>query len=700
MITPHTMSDYEPNHENKLSLVIRRVQEGKTSICINKIVNEPTRVHIILTMNTLSAGMQFFGRLETDVRPQHILVINSNPSTAGNCHHAKNESSARKILTKEHIKVIVCCAHEKRFRDSIPELLDACADSMTLRSIQFSIHIDEAHAYINSYREEVRRFNDMKNVVSIIGYTGSPNPIWDPKGNDPLFGRIVVYDTESVCSEFYFGVKDTIQKTFEHIAPGQFISEAQIVDDIPEHVLRRSETPRVAAASSSGAKVEKKRTTWYEDKYPFQCGNERLYLAFTDHILRTELLPTIPQDEFSYHFIPSYKRKVTQYFMVDLFLKYFPRSNVIVMNGNGMEFYRMKDDKSFQFRKIVNGYFMVSEKSDKSKPRMLEPSKQIQALIEGFENVPTFVTGLDCVGMSVTLINDDIGNFDTVVLGHDQLNSEQRYQLCRFVFNYGRWVDKSKVKRTQLLSLTKNVVDTCLEYEQEVVTICKDFQGSNPTIREILGLEPYVPTEKEVQKKDMLMLGDFLVNPDPKNQWKRFKVMDGNDEEEWTKAKDHYLKVRGNILKGKSMPKKNDDGFYKCSTTSNKKKGCQVRTEKEIDHIRLDGKFRWSSLFQLNKGQLRYARVFVGYTNEDDPTEYTIYIKHAQLRDEPQVRTLLEKIHNSKKSKQKIASVSSAAAAAAAAAASFSEESDSFTDLDDSSSDLDDIDISSDSSSD
>ncbi len=670
------MSDYEPNYENKLSLVIRRVQEGKTSICINKIVKEPTRVHIILTMNTLSAGMQFFGRLETDVRPEHILVINSNTSTAGKCHHAKNESAARKILTTGNIKVIVCCAHEKRFRDSIPELLDACADSMTLRTMQFMIHIDEAHTYINSYREEVRRFNDMKNVVSIIGYSGSPNTIWDPTGFDPLFGRIVVYDTETVCSEFYFGVKDTVQKTFEHIAPEQFISDAKIDEDIPEHVLRRSETPRVAAAIASGAMVEKKRITWYDEKYPFQIGNERLYLAFTDHILRTELLPTLPQDAFSYHFIPSYKRKLTQYFMVDLFLKYFPRSNVIVMNGNGMEFYRMKDDKSFQFRKIVNGYFMVSEKSDKSKPRMLEPSKQIQALIEGFENVPTFVTGLDCVGMSVTLINDDIGNFDTVVLGHDQLNSEQRYQLCRFVFNYGRWADKSKVKHTQLFSLTKNVVDTCLGYEQEVVTICRDYQGTNPTIREIMGLEPYVPSPREVRKKDVSILCDFLVNPVQKNQWKRFKVMDGNDEEQWAKVDAYYEHVRGKKLKGKAMPKK-IDGFYHCSTTSSTKSGCQFRTETEIDHIRL-GQYSWSSLFQLYQGQLRYARVFVGYTNEDDPTEYTIYIKHAELRDDVQVRTILEKHYpKKKKSAQKGVFVSSSAAAASAASSSV--ESDSFT---------------------
>jgi hypothetical protein len=317
------------------------------------------------------------------------------------------------------------------------------------------------------------------------------------------------------------------------------------------------------------------------------------------------------------------------------------------MNGNGMEMYRLVDGTSFQVRKIVNGFLVVSDKKDASKPRLLEPSQQIQALVEGFANVPTFVTGLDCVGMSVTLINQDIGNFDSVVFGHNQLNREQRYQLCRFSFNYERWADKSKVKSTQWFSLTKSVVDTCLEYEQEVETICRDFQGSSPTIREIHGLEPYVPDVREVRKKDLSTLNQYLENTEQKDQWKRFPVMDGNEEEQWGNARAFYQLVRGKELKGKAMPKK-ADGFYHCSTTSSTKTGCQFHTVTEMEHIRR-GQYAWSSLFQLRQGQLNYARVFVGYTTDNDPTEYTIYIKHAVLHDCEQVQTLLEKIYPKKK---------------------------------------------------
>ena len=61
------MSEYITNDEieSKFSLVVRKPQEGKTFICINSIANDNSKdIHIVLTMNTLSAGMQFFGRME------------------------------------------------------------------------------------------------------------------------------------------------------------------------------------------------------------------------------------------------------------------------------------------------------------------------------------------------------------------------------------------------------------------------------------------------------------------------------------------------------------------------------------------------------------------------------------------------------------------------------------------------------------
>jgi hypothetical protein len=429
-----------------------------------------------------------------------------------------------------------------------------------------------------------------------------------------------------MSSQYYFGVKHTAIRIFDDIPAAQFIEDSSITEEIPQFVIERSDI--------------KNRVTWYNEKYPFQIGNEHLYLSFVDYVIRTEMLDAFTQRSFSYHFIPAYTRKATHYFMAELITKHFQYANVIIMNGNGMELYRRDQDspRTHLVRKIVAGFLVVSDKKDKTKPRVLEPSKMIQSLIENYEECPTFVTGLQCVGMSVTLINQEIGNFDTVIMGHDQLNREQRYQLCRFVFNYERWRHKN-IKQTQLFSLTKSVVETCLQYEQEVETICRDFQGTTVTIRQIQGLEPYQPSSRAIKRKVVLTLKEHLLNP---VQWKRFVVTDSEQEEEmWEKARKFYQDIRGKELKGKSMPKK-VGGFYNCSTTSSTKKGCQIRTEMEIDQIRLSGNYQWSSLFQLYHGQLSYARVFVGYKNELDSSEYTIYIKYAQLRDCPEVLSALE----------------------------------------------------------
>jgi hypothetical protein len=47
---------------------------------------------------------------------------------------------------------------------------------------------------------------------------------------------------------------------------------------------------------------------------------------------------------------------------------------------------------------------------------------------------------------------------------------------------------------------------------------------------------------------------------------------------------------------------------------------------------------------------LSYAHVFVGYENLEDPTEYTIFIKFAELVDTPATREFLAKYYGDDKS--------------------------------------------------
>jgi hypothetical protein len=620
--------DEEDDFENKLSLVIRKPQEGKTFICISNITKDTTNknIHLVLTMNTLASGMQFFGRMEETVGSNRIIVFNSKKDTAGNCHYAKTVSEViRLIRTDNNIKVIVCCAHEKRIRNSIPQLLDDIMDSISLsqENRKFIIHIDEAHKYIPENRQFVRDFNSLQNVTDIIGYSGSPIKIWNKNRDDSLFHRIHVTDVESdldiIRSPDYFGVNNCEFRIYDDIDHNVIVSTVGLNMSIPGFIFNRANMG------------PKNRHVWYDDCFPFDIGNEILYLSFVKHVLgKIE----IPQDSYSYNFVPAYTRKATHYQIAEILLEQFENANVIVMNGNGIELYR---------KQLHGGSYKVSSNiqlnhraSKDEKKRLLEPSYLIQKLIEPTRNYPTFVTGLTCVGMSVTLINQELGNFDNVIMAHQQFSSDKLYQLCRFLFNYMSWSEESKrrIKKTKFHSLTKEVVDTCLHYEEYVQRLSCDFAGRACTLREVDGLEPEEPSERELRKT--LLSSVKLTNENGK-MWKKFKVYDGNDNEMWTQVDKFYSSIRGKPLKGVSKPKKNDaNGFYYCSTTKHVDK-------QRNDDIKNMEKQSWWSTFQLLSNRLTYARVFVGYDNLDDNSDYTIYVKYACLEDSENTRLLLNK---------------------------------------------------------
>ena len=194
------------------------------------------------------------------------------------------------------------------------------------------------------------------------------------------------------------------------------------------------------------------RRTWYNNNYPFDLGNEIMLFSFIKYVLP---ILQISQRKFSYNFIPAYTRKTTHYKIMELITDEFPQANVIIMNGNGIEFWRKNSLNEIE--KISTDYELNNNLSVKEKTKMLEPSYIIQKLIEDYSNFPTFVTGLTCVGMSVTLINQELGNFDNVVFMHNHFTSENLYQLCRFLFNYMSWSEenKRKIKNTKIHSYYK-----------------------------------------------------------------------------------------------------------------------------------------------------------------------------------------------------------------------------------------------------
>ena len=640
------IEEFEP----KLSLVIKKVQEGKTHICITNITNDRSRnIHIVLTMNTIASNEQFFGRMEVEIGSNRIIVFNSKKTTAGDCHHAKDVSSIFKLIRENSdIKVIVCCAHIARIRNSIPDLFIQAGEMSSFANRKFILHIDEAHKYIPENKKNIRDFNSSHIVKSIIGYSGSPNGIW-AKNNpeDPLFHKILIRDIAEefniISSPEYFGVKRGV-KHCEHI-----IVELEPDFDVNKMIEDANidvNIPNFAWHYGGMSDKEHARRVWYDKCFPFDLGNEIMFLSYLEYILgRVE----IPQDRFSYNFIPAYNRKVTHYQTVEIIHSKFPNANVIVINGNGMQLFRLcssvLNPSAKSSKQIITDKDIITSSPDEHK-KLLEPSYKVQMLIRGFEDCPTFITGQTCVSMSVTLINQNIGNFDNVIIAHQHLSDDKSYQLCRFLFNYARWSEenKQKIKTTRLYSLTKNFIDKCIQYEEDVEYMGSEFAGRTCSLREIQGLSPEDPSEREI--KNHALMSIELHNAE---KWKKFKVYDGNDEEQWTRVNAFYKDKIGKDVPSRSKPKKSnpdtreESEFYYSSTTN--KLGIQL--ESAIKGLSSQS---WHSTFQLTPNKLNYARIFVGYDSLDDSTEYTIYLKYAQLIDTPETREILNKYGKKKSS--------------------------------------------------
>jgi len=143
---------------------------------------------------------------------------------------------------------------------------------------------------------------------------------------------------------------------------------------------------------------------------------------------------------------------------------------------------------------------------------------------------------------------------------------------------------------------------------------------------------------ERTKTKDILSVN--LLNDN--DMWEKFKVYNGNDDEMWNKAEEFYKENTRHKLAGKSKPKKNDVGFYKCSDTG--KLG--VKSKSEIDNLKNQS---WYSTFQLVSRKLNYARVFVGYDDLTDNSEYTIYIKYANLEENEHNMNILQKWYKKNK---------------------------------------------------
>ena len=607
------MSDYLKNDEYKyLYAIIRKPQEGKTFICLENIRQNNSTIHLVITMNTIKSNSQFFERAYQKFS-DNILVLNSKKNSLS---YQVNEIYSAWSQIKENTKeVLIMCAHKKRFTESIFQLLTLLKSTVSMTK-KVIIHIDEAHAYIPSFRNQVIKMNEHSLVEQIYCYSATPFNVWKDDSH-LVFKKIYVVDVEEqfkiMASDEYFGVKDVELVNISPFEDTKFEEMVSYQRDIPLDLLEKFE-PQL---------IEKCKTTWYsKERTYFALGYEYEYLCFIKYMLNyLECNGFLKHDCFSYNFIPGYIRRISHYGVMDLIMKQFPDALVVVFNGIVCQGFIKQGGKYEEVGLLESN----------------EPSLQLEDLVQRLPGRPTFITGHICIGMSVTLINPTLGNFDNAVMHFPQYYSQPDvlYQMCRFLFNYISWKpeQKSLIKKTRFITADTMNYQICREYEKQIDLINMEMKGSLRTQDEVSGkikvkksIKPKVLQNAAIEKEVIL------------HDYKKFKVYDGNDEEIMEKVYQEWLQFRGHKIPSNSKLKKNEHYFYQCSTT---KKNMVHDLHSMNTYLK---NLKWDSNIQLAKNNYRYSRLYVAYDDIEDPSEYTIFMKKVELNKNEVVKKYLDKL--------------------------------------------------------
>jgi len=595
--------------EKYINMVIRRPQYGKTSICMESIKRQQDQLHIIMTMNTLKSNNQFFDRCKK-VFSNDLVVFNSKPPSIKEYSdiqeyknmrdsHASNVLELKKSIIKKGKNIIIMCCHPKRFKDSINELLDLLSDSKSFKQ-KICIHIDEIHEYIKKNRMYIEGWNENDLVKDITGYSATPFKVWG-EGIWKNVYIVEIIENNSISTSQYFGVKDAEIIVFSDY------DKTCIDIDIPDKIKR------VVTGSAL--------TEWYTKNHTFfDCGDEQDFLSFVKTVLSyIELDGNIRNDRFSYNFIPAYKRKSTHFGVAYIIEEIFPNSVVFIFNSEVNYGNRYMHNK--KFHKCSNDS---------------ETSIQIAKVRKLYPNSPFFVTGFINVNMSVTLINEELGNFDNVFFSHSQYISKQPeilYQMCRFVFRYSRWSEYNKqlIKCTNLWCSNQEVIDCCLNYENDVINAEK-IGGSLRTIEELTNNFANMGKRIPAIRKH-----DDISKYVEKYEIQEYPVYNKHLEDVmWNTVREQYKIFKGKYPSKKSIPSKNDDGWYThVFSTTIKGIFTSDNIKSKLDNM------SWHSNFQLVKNTFKYARIYVGYKNMEDQSSYTIFLRMTTLVENDEVRSHL-----------------------------------------------------------
>ena len=230
--------------------------------------------------------------------------------------------------------------------------------------------------------------------------------------------------------------------------------------------------------------------------------------------------------------------------------------------------------------------------------------------------------------MSVSLISEKLGHFDNVIYSHPQYinNPDILYQMCRCYFNYINWNNKNIKKKTIIHTDFKEQIDICMRYEKQIDEINK-MESSLKTLDEVQGDIKY---KKEKPKKPK----DEIFNKLKNNQLVKFGIKEFDIPTEyeeiencyWERIKICFKEIKGHIASTKSLPSKNDEGFYTCSTTDKCKVFQKDKLKEEINKLK-----KYSS-YQFQKNTYNYARLYLGYNDISNIKKgYTVFLRYIQF---------------------------------------------------------------------
>ena len=610
--------------QSKLRLIIRKPQSGKTFICIKDIETTPIDLHIVMTMNTIKSNKQFVGRLIEKLGGDNIIIYNSDKdyeigedgtSIEDDCFHCHTSTDVIEHIRKHTIKVIIMCSHRIRWSSSVHEIVSHLSDSKAFGTRQISVHSDEAHEYINKKRTNIELLINNNIVRQFRMYSATPFPIWKDGANiNPIWNKIYIINVEDmyklVKHNKYFGVKDC-----------NFISS-----DICDVDYTRIHVPTEIVMLANS---QNKTPRWIGKDRVFDLGDEIKYLQYIKTILP---ILKLNEHSFSYNFIPSYKRKITQYQIMRIIHEIYPTSNVIIMNGNetGMTLFRLN--------RCIDSNTKISE-----------PSEQIEELLHRYNyvNYPTFIVGFQTCNMSVTLINKSIGNFDNMIFYHDHLKNDPEclYQMMRVVFSYINWdmFDCFKIKKTNLYC-DRSVYKIICSYENAVEKI-EQLEEGEYLQDEIRGTVPIKKNKKKEKKENFLQ-------QIPKNYLdhdiQAISINNKNQSRKWKQIEDEYLEFYGKSINNSKISdprckKTSCNNFILCCAMGGKYK--QTHVDKDTLSKYLDG-LSWYSNFAIKKDKYKYIRLYVGYKNIDNHEDYTVYIRTVELENNDIVNRLLAEYDN------------------------------------------------------